>query len=302
MPVLSAVHTRPAIPDDAFLAVLLRNSVSEPHFHSTAAKLAAALSREDHGYVVAEQGGRLQGLGSLWLPDFHPFHGWVGLNLHPDHREDGTAQSLLERLSARARAAGRTHLWTSVREDYLPAQPDLPALGFREVHRTFGGGFHLKGWQADTRWLEAGSAERGYRLEPAAPWQGDARLSNLYAVTREDKVSAPPTIPPAGETVTDDDGLWQAAFAAWHGDELVGLAVPERSGLGAWNAVLTVHPQHRRRGLGTALLAHVARRLQAEGMGFLNVAGSARDRAYLGVLRRLGANIEPDWTAWEREA
>ena len=302
MTVLPRLTVRPAVPADAFQAALLRNSTQEPHFHTTASKLAAAFAREGHGYVVAEQEERAVGLGSLWLPDFHPSHGWVGLSLHPDHREDGTAGALLEQLAARTRSAGRTHLWTSVREDYLPVQPDLLALGFREVYRTFGGGFHLKGWGADTARLEARLGEQGYRLEPAAPWQDDARLTALYALTREDKVSAPPTIPPAAEALTDGDALWNAAFVAWRGEEAVGLALPERSGLGAWNAVLTVHPQHRRQGLGTALLARAARQLQEEGTGFLNVAGSARDRAYLGTLRRLGANIEPDWTAWEREA
>ncbi|SEJ70463.1 Acetyltransferase (GNAT) family protein [Deinococcus reticulitermitis] len=96
--------------------------------------------------------------------------------------------------------------------------------------------------------------------------------------------------------------MWDAARLAWWGETLVGIALPERSGLGAWNAVLAVHPAHRRRGLASVLLAEVARSLQPGGVAFLNVAGSARDAAYLGVLRRLGASIEPDWIAWEREA
>jgi len=302
MPVPDSLTLRPAQPADAFQAVLLRNGTQEPHFQGTAAKLAQTLTRQDHGYVVAEQQGQLTGLGSLWFPDFQPTHGWVNLHLHPDHREDGAAGALLDHLAAQTRAAGRSHLWTSVREDYLPGQPDLSGLGFREVHRTFGGGFHLKAWEAGTSSLETRLAEEGYRLEPAAPWQGDPRLTALYALTRGDKVSTPPTIDPAADTLTDEDALWNAAWVAWHGEEVVGLSLPERSRLDAWNAVLIVHPEHRRRGLGSALLARTVRSLQAEGLGFLNVAGSARDRAYLGVLRRLGANIEPDWIAFEKQA
>lgn len=297
-----AVTVRPAQPDDAFLAVLLKNAAQEPHFHGTAARLAAALEGEAHGSVVSETGGRLTGMGTLWLPDFHSTHAWVGLHLHPDHRADGTPAALLERLAAQARAAGRAGLWASVREDYLPCWPDLPALGFREVHRTFGGGFHLRGWAANTARLDAELERQGYTFTPAASFRSDPRLSALYALTREDKLSAEPTIPPAGEAMTEEDALWDAAWLAWHGEHLVGLALPERSRLNAWNAVLVVPPGHRRRGLATALLARVARTLQAGGMTFLNVAGSARDAAYLGTLRRLGAHLEPDWIAWERGA
>ncbi|MBB5236116.1 GNAT family N-acetyltransferase [Deinococcus budaensis] len=301
MSAASAVPVRPARPHDAFLAVLLNNSSQEPHFHGTAARLAGALEGEAHGSVVAETAGRLTGLGTLWLPDFHPTHAWVGLHLHPDHRADGTPAALLEALAAQARAAGRERLWASVRTDYLPSWPDLPALGFRKVHRTFGGGFHLRGWAANTARLEAELERQGYTFTPAAPFRDDPRLGTLYALTREDKVNAAPTIPPAAERLPDGDALWDAAWLAWQGETLVGLALPERSRLAAWNAVLTVHPGHRRRGLATALLARVARRLQAQDVPFLNVAGSGRDAAYLGVLRRLGAHLEPDWVAWERD-
>lgn len=302
MTVPRAPTVRPARPEDAFVAVLLQNSAQEPHFHGTAARLAATLEGGAHGAVVSETAGRLTGLGTLWLPEFHPTHAWVGLHLHPDHRADGTAAALLTRLAAQARAAGRGRLWASVREDYLRTWPDLPALGFREVHRTFGGGFHLRGWAANTARLEAELERQGYAFTPAGDFREDARLGILYALTRGEKVCAEPTIPPAGEVMTDGDALWDAAWLVWREEELAGLALPERSRLDAWNAVLAVQPGHRRRGLGTALLGRVARRLQAGGLGFLNVAGSAQDVAYLGVLRRLGAQLEPDWIAWEREA
>lgn len=298
---VSDLHLRPAVPADAFFGALLLNSTNEPHFATTAAKLASALSRDDHLYVVSEAAGRITGLSSCWLPAFHPAHAWIGLHLHPDHLEDETACALLAQRCQKAREQGRSFLWASLREDYRPSWPDLAALGFREVHRTFGGGFHLRSWASDTAALEARLTDQGYRLEAATPFQNDARLPQLYALTREDKVAAPPTIPPAADRLADEDALWSAAFLAWSGEELVGLALPERSRLEAWNAVLTVHPEHRRRGLGTALLVRVARSLQAQGLAFLNVAGSARDSAYLGVLRWAGANVEPDWIAFERE-
>ncbi|WP_135230255.1 GNAT family N-acetyltransferase [Deinococcus fonticola] len=299
---LAAPAIRTAEARDAYLAALLHNATQEPHFRRTAEQLAQTFSKAGHGYVISETAGWIIGLASLWLPDFHPTHAWVSLSLHPDHLADDTARQLLISQQEAARAAGRPHLWLSVREDYLPHLPDLSALGFREVHRTFGGGFHLNTWQASTRQLDTSLQERGYTLTPAQKFQDDPRLQALYDLTRNDKISAAPTIPEASDTLADGDALWNAAWLAWHGETLVGLALPEKGRLDAWNAVLIVHPQHRRRGLATALLAQVARTLQSQGITFLNTAGSQRDAAYLGVLRRLGANIEPDWIAWELEA
>lgn len=296
-----SIHLRPPQVEDAFVAALLLNSTQEPHFHTAAATLRKTFEQGPKDYVVSETEGRVTGLASLWLPDFHPTHGWVGLHLHPDRRVDGTAGALLDHLASRALEAGRDKLWISVREDYLPTQPDLGALGFQEAHRTFGGGFYLSRWSASVPTLESRLRADGYTVTPAAPFRDDARLRALYALTRADKVLAPPTIPAASDDLSDDDALWDAAHLAWQDGEPVGLSLPERSHLHAWNAVLLVHPAHRGRGLATALLARTAGQLQAAGLKFLNVAGSSRDGAYLGVLRRLGANIEPDWIAYEAE-
>ncbi|PNY81295.1 GNAT family N-acetyltransferase [Deinococcus koreensis] len=291
---------RPAEPRDAHVAALLQNATSEPHFSITAQKLTHIFAQERHGYAVSEAAGVLTGLSSCWLPEFHPTHAWIGLHLHPDALGDGTAAAHLTWHAGEAEQAGRTHLWLSVREDYQPTWPDVEALGFREVHRTFGGGFHLQHRGVDGAALETRLAAQGYRLEAAAANQHDARLQGLYELTCGDKVSAPPTIPLASAELSDEDALWEAAVLAWQGEDLVGLALPERSRLEAWNAVLIVHPGHRRRGLGTALQVRVARAVQKGGRAFLNTAGSARDAAYLGVLRRSGANIEPDWIAYDR--
>ncbi len=292
-------HLRSAQPSDAFVCVLLLNSTQEPHFSTTTRKFVSALTDDDSRYSVTEQNGCVTGLSSFWSPEFHPSHAWIGLHLHPDHRNDDTVSDLLHHQAERARAAGHSHLWVSFREDYASAWPDLATLGFQEVHRTFGGGFHLNSWQADTTQLETRLHQEGYEIHLAASLQHDTRIQNLYQLVRDEKVSAPPTIPPANEVMVDEDTLWDSAFTVlWH-DEIVGIALPEKARLGAWNAVLVVHPEHRRNGLATALLANVARSLQTHGLSFLNVAGVVRDTAYLGMLQRLGAKIEPDWVAWE---
>ncbi len=126
-------------------------------------------------------------------------------------------------------------------------------------------------------------------------------------MVRGEKVTAEPTILAANEALHAPDSLWEAAFVAIRpgqvpgsSGEVLGLALPERSRLDAWNAVLLVCPEVRRWSIGTALQARVCATLHAQGFGFLNTAGVGTDAAYLGVLRRLSANIEPDWSPSRR--
>ena len=293
------MHIRSPEPVDAYAATLLLNSTQEPHFHTTAAQLRTSWDRHPTRTLVVGEPGQPRGLLTLWPPDFHPTHLWIGLHLHPDHRADDTAPTLMHAAREAARAQGLTHLWLSVREDYLSTAPDLPTLGLHEVHRTFGGGLHLRDWTDPTPDLRQELEARGYHFTPAQPHADDPRLHDLYTRTRDHKVTAAPTIPAASPILADEDTLWDAAHLAWQGEELIGISLPETSRLNAWNAVLTVAPDHRRRGVGRALLALTARALQNQGITFLNTAGSAADRAYLRALRQVGANIEPDWIAWE---
>ncbi|ADV66363.1 GNAT family N-acetyltransferase [Deinococcus maricopensis] len=286
---------RPAAPTDAHTLALLHNSTTEPHFHTTAARQHTRLSKPNHTpTLVLEQHGRLLGAMTLWLNPDHPAHLWIGPMLHPDERTTATATHLLTAARHHARTHGAAHLWLSLREDYLPTAPDPLTHGFHEVHRTFGGGFHLTTPPLNPDRFSV----PGISIQPALPHRDDPRLAALYALTRHDKVTADPTIPPASDTLHTPDQLWAQAFIATHGEDLIGLAVPERSGLGAWNALLTVHPHHRHRGLGTALQAHVNAALHHAGTPFLNTAGVTTDAAYLRVLTRLGARIEPDWIAY----
>ncbi|WP_407540882.1 GNAT family N-acetyltransferase [Deinococcus radiomollis] len=295
---MTEITIRQACPDDAFLLAPLLNSTQEPHFHTTAERLRAAMQKEDAvKYLLAERAGQLLGSVSLSFPDFHPQHVWLRFALHPDHRAGREAAGLFQK--AGALAQGRPFAWTSVRADYLSTQPDLPALGFHEVHRTFGGGFYLDAPPASRQRLEDDLAQHGIRITPAAGFQGDPRLETLYQTVKQDKATAEPTIPAANDLLNDPESLWDAAFVALRGAEALGLVLPERARLGAWNAVLLVRQDMRRQGIGTALQARACAALWTQGVTFLNTAGVKTDRAYLGVLRQLGANIEPDWIAYE---
>jgi len=293
---MSSCLVRAARSEDAFILALLVNGAIEPHFHTTADKIIQTIEQRPEGRLVAEKSGQVVGTVSLSFPEFAPNHIWLGLSLHPDHRDHETTSALLRHASTVALARHRTLVWTSVRADYLSTVPDLSALGFREVHRTFGGGFYF---DPQSDWSTSHAVPAGITLTSASERRQDPRLHQLYDAVRSEKVTAEPTIPAAGDTLDDPDSLWDAAFVASRGEEVLGLAVPERAGLGVWNAVLIVRPDVRRQGIGTALQARVCAALAEQGFTFLNTAGVKADRRYLGVLRRLGANIEPDWIAFE---
>lgn len=295
---MSSLLVRPARPDDASILALLVNGSTEPHFHTTSDRIIQALDQRPGGRLVVERSGQVVGTLSLSFPEFLPTHVWLGLSLHPDYRDHETASALLHHASAMAAVQPRTLAWTSLRADYLSSAPDLLALGFQEVHRTFGGGFYLDRWAAGVPVGQPALPE-GTVLRSASAGRQDPRLDALYQTVRGDKVTAEPTISGANVTLDDPDSLWEAAFMALRGEEVVGLALPERADLGAWNAVLIVHPKARRQGIGTALQTQVCTALAGQGFTFLNTAGVKADAAYLGVLRRVGATIEPDWIAFE---
>jgi len=293
---MSTCLVRTAQTEDAFILALLVNGANEPHFHITTNKIIQAIEQRPEGRLVIERSGQVVGTLSLSFPEFLPHHVWLGLSLHPDYRDHGTASALLEHASRVAAARHRALAWTSVRADYLSTVPVLSTLGFREVHRTFGGGFYFN---VQNDWSASYAVPEGITVTSASERRHDPQVHQLYDAVRNEKMTAEPTISVAGDTLDDPDSLWEAAFVAIRGEEVLGLALPERSGLGAWNAVLMVRPDVRRQGLGTALQARVCAALAAQNFTFLNTAGVKADRAYLGVLRRLGANIEPDWIAFE---
>lgn len=68
------ITLRSATPDDAHVAALLLNASQEPHFTLTAKDLINRWEKSEQPATVCEADGQLMGLGSLWLPNFHPTH------------------------------------------------------------------------------------------------------------------------------------------------------------------------------------------------------------------------------------
>lgn len=76
------------------------------------------------------------------------------------------------------------------------------------------------------------------------------------------------------------------------GTELVGTAMAGYDGHRGWIHYLAVHPDHRRQGIGTALMKNVEERLTAMGCPKLNLQVRALNQVVLPFYKRLGYHIE----------
>ncbi len=287
---------------DLPMLVLLHNATHEPHFHETTVELerrSSQLADGIRGRIVAvDADDQPIGAVSYAVHDFdRPDRAWVDFAIHPDHVGDDTASDLTNALIDRVRPLNIASLWTSIREDYLPAWPTATELGFTEVHRTFGGGFFLGG--PSREFAHDASSMRVQSLANAGE-DGAKHARDLYAMVRGEKVVAMPTLPPANDELELQNALESASFVAFDGDTCIGLCIAEPSPLGAWLEVVAVHPGHRRKGVARSLVAATLTALREQDVDFLNTAGAGHDDAYLGLLRSLGAAIEPDWIAYER--
>lgn len=128
-------------------------------------------------------------------------------------------------------------------------------------------------------------------------------LDVLWRAAAVDTPELPPPSPRA--TLAGLEHGWpgqlEEHWIARDGDAVVGvaaLALPQRDNLdNAW-LELTVHPAHRRRGVGTTLFAHMVERTRAvgrkrlmfEALESLPGGGVTRSGAAAGFARRLGAN------------
>lgn len=114
----------------------------------------------------------------------------------------------------------------------------------------------------------------------------------------------------AGEVVTTADGLDTALFGpaprvfcdfAEHDGEPVGFALwfynfsTFVGGHGIYLEDLFVLPEHRGRGIGKALLAHLARRCVDEGLGRLQWAVLDWNAPSIAFYKSLGAQSMSDW-------
>jgi len=81
-------------------------------------------------------------------------------------------------------------------------------------------------------------------------------------------------------------------LVATAGSELVGTAMAGYDGHRGWVHYLAVHPDHRRQGIGTALMRSVEERLTRMGCPKLNLQVRATNQVVLPFYKRLGYRVE----------
>lgn len=91
---------------------------------------------------------------------------------------------------------------------------------------------------------------------------------------------------PSGERQVVGMALWFVSFSTWRGSH------------GIWLEDLFVHPDHRGRGLGRALLAALAAECGRNGWARLEWWVLDWNTPAHGFYRQLGAHPEDDWTVW----
>ena len=140
------------------------------------------------------------------------------------------------------------------------------------------------------------------RISPAQPSDVPLILSFIRKLAEYEKLSH--------EVVTDENTLQRSLFTgnaaaevllAYVAEEPVGFAVYFRNFStfagrpGLYLEDVFVEPAHRGRGIGTAILAHLARLAKERGFGRLNWAVLDWNRPAVDFYRRMGAVLLDDW-------
>ena len=174
---LPASRIRPARPGDhqgiASLPTILALSPS----NETSWPPAALLANDETETWVATLNKRLIGVGIAWRNAYHPGRRRVSIGILPDHRRQGTARALWDRLDA-----GTDPGWqTAVDSTNLAGQALLDALGFDQIMRT-----HLTRHRPSAHRPRRDPLPQGWRLEVMADASGANRAPLTLARLHRD--------------------------------------------------------------------------------------------------------------------
>ncbi|MGN6744230.1 MAG: GNAT family N-acetyltransferase [Amnibacterium sp.] len=185
----------------------------------------------------------------------------------------------------------------AVLRDDDPRTARLLAEGWRVAAESWGARLRL-GEPPDLGALErlvararrvAEIAELGEAWAPA--------IAALESETHEDFPQTPAT-PHVVRNAVETAALWQAGFRAFGAavdGRLVAATLLRRSGDAAETEVTTVHPKHRRLGLGAGVKAASILALAREGVRAFGTGGAAENEASLAMNRAVGYVIEERW-------
>lgn len=203
--------------------------------------------------------------------------------------------------------AGFRRVLGVTREDFSEQMTFFAAAGFRNAWQSWGA--HLDLTTFDPAPFEA-LQERlflaGYepeRLNPDAPDADWHALYDLHQTGVRDQPRNPTTTPDplTRDGLRDVIRREEAAFVTrWRG-QIVALTRLTPRGPEVESEGTVTHPDHRRRGVMTALKAHALTWAKGEGLAHAGTGGTVLNLPMLRVNTRLGYRTERMWITWEKD-
>ena len=252
--------------------------------------------------LVAEHGGQVVATARL-----APFGEGVPDALRLDVAGDPASFTPLLLAQLAEAPAGFRRVLGVTREDFMEQMTFFAAAGFRNAWQSWGA--HLDLTTFDPAPFEAGQ-ERLFlacyepeRLSPDAP---EADWDALYAL-RQTGVRDQPRNPTTTPDPLTRDGLRdvirreEAAFVTRWRSQIVALTRLTPRGPEVESEGTVTHPDHRRRGVMTALKAHALTWAKGEGFAHAGTGGMVLNLPMLRVNTRLGYRTERMWITWEKD-
>jgi mycothiol synthase len=236
----------------------------------------------EHNLFSSEARGEMVGYAELWhAPDKPRTTGRV--LVHPAWRRGGLGTALLRHIEARGRHVGGRYLDMQIAAQYEAGRAFLSARGFTPVHY---------GWQMVLSEIRAAPLPEwpaGYSGRTFVPGQDEATSVRLENESFQDEWEFLPielgeiegfvrsvSFRADGVIYAVRDGQVVGECWSWIDNEAVGQSKVRQGDI--W--CVCVHPQHRRRGLGRALLLSGVNWLRHQGMTSVDLCvDGANDRA-----------------------
>jgi mycothiol synthase len=299
------IFRRPQVPRDVPRIVQLINEIDAVDQNDETTDAEATLAdytwpgfdAAQDAWLVEEPGNPDRLIGESWVVHVeNTRRAFVGARVHPAWRRHGVGGELLARAVARGREMGLAYLSLGVDDRHPDARAFVQARGFRPVVR-----WVLMRAEADLA-LAAPDYPAGYQVRTAVEvtnpavvaealnrgfishWENRERTVEEIA----HRLAHPYTRPEGIFLAFAPDG--DVAGICWAGVNET-LNAQRGEAMGHINS-LGVSPEHRRRGLGRALLLEGMRWLRAAGQGPIELNAIGNNELALPLYHDVGFNIK----------
>lgn len=306
---------RPLQAEDYTEVTEIYNSQKESHHRVNPDYFARAEERARGGsflgFLVAVQDGEVVAAGQIGerLDDKAPGRYWAEFHVREDHRGEGMDSALFDAAVQLLEDRVQQCVWTSLREDFVPAAEYLRERHFEEQFRSWGVDLNLARFNTmDFAGYEQSLALRGIEIrryaELAGDAQPDAKLADLQATLEEDAPHHEPIIPKRHPTPNHPRMLLDCFVVAVHDGKYVGTAsllAHSRSGRIAGSGLVGVLPEFHNQGIGTALRASTCAWAKEHEYEEVNAGGAGANISMIKITRRIGFKVEPHWVTFARD-